>query len=208
MTQVLTQATKKVGNMMNEVKFGNWLKEFKSVDRPIGNLAKDMLRADDVEKFNRFKTVEDIPHELPYKVYEVAVEVFEYYLIDSVDKYDIGHLEAMLADKNGFTELTDYQRGLVDGFVSGLKPARNISDKSRGTYEVKHDFEALLRLNNVPAYIPQEQAEQILAEHGFEVKHGITNINNTDAMYSTRKRLDISENGVIVKLDWNDQQVD
>lgn len=92
MTQVLTQATKKVGNMMNEVKFGNWLKEFKSVDRPIGDLAKDMLRADDVEKFNRFKTVEDIPHELPYKVYEVAVEVFEYYLVDSVDKHDIEYI--------------------------------------------------------------------------------------------------------------------
>ncbi|WP_273721368.1 hypothetical protein [Leuconostoc mesenteroides] len=85
---------------MNEVKFGNWLKEFKSVDRPIGDLAKEMLRADDVEKFNRFKTVEDIPHELPYKVYEVAVEVFEYYLVDSVDKNDIEHIEAMLADKN------------------------------------------------------------------------------------------------------------
>lgn len=100
MTQVLTQATKKVGNMMNEVKFGNWLKEFKSVDRPIGNLAKDMLRADDVEKFNRFKTVEDIPHELPYKVYEVAVEVFEYYLVDSVDKYDIEYIlvKAFLED--------------------------------------------------------------------------------------------------------------
>lgn len=106
-----------------------------------------------------------------------------------------------------FTDLTDYQRGLIDGYVSGLKPARNVSNKSRDTYEVKHDFEALLRLNNTPAYIPQEQAEQMLTEHGFEVKHGITNINNTDAMYSTRRRLDISENGVIVKLDWNNQQV-
>ena len=116
--------------------------------------------------------------------------------------------EIKMTTEKGFTELTSYQRGLVDGFVSGLKPARNISNKSRGTYEIKHDFEALLRLNNVPAYIPQEQAEQILTEHGFEVKHGITNINNTDAIYSTRRRLDISQNGVIVKLDWNNQQVD
>ena len=50
---------------MEKIKFGDWLEKFKDVDRPIGDLAKDMLRADDVEKFNRFKTVEDIPHELP-----------------------------------------------------------------------------------------------------------------------------------------------
>ncbi|MCS8595300.1 hypothetical protein [Leuconostoc citreum] len=77
---------------MEKIKFGDWLEKFKDVDRPIGDLAKDMLRADDVEKFNRFKTVEDIPHELPYKVYEVAVEVFEYYLVDSVDKHDIEYI--------------------------------------------------------------------------------------------------------------------
>ena len=52
-------------------------------------------------------------------------------------------------------ELTEYQRGLIDGFVCGLKPQRKITDKSRHAYNIKHYFEALLRVNNVPSYISQ-----------------------------------------------------
>lgn len=70
---------------MNKIKFGDWLRDFKDVDRPIGDLATDMIRADDVEKFNNFTKVEDIPKELDYKVYVVAVETFNYYLVDSVE---------------------------------------------------------------------------------------------------------------------------
>lgn len=77
---------------MNEVKFGDWLTEFKDVDRPIGDLAQDMLRADDLERFNRFERVEDIPYGWNYRVYEVAVEVFEYYLVDTLDKHDIEYI--------------------------------------------------------------------------------------------------------------------
>lgn len=39
-------------------------------------------------------------------------------------------------------ELTEYQRGLIDGFVCGLKPQRKITDNSRHAYNIKHDFEA------------------------------------------------------------------
>lgn len=115
-----------------------------------------------------------------------------------------------------FTDLTDYQRGLIDGFVSGLKPALNINKQSQATYELKHDFEALLRLNepNTYTYVSEELAHEILKRHGFEIKQPagrrdyVTNINNNQYMHSTRERIRLSENGVIVKLDWNDQQVD
>lgn len=70
---------------MNKIKFGDWLKAFKDVDRPIGDLATDMLRANDVERFNNFSKVEDIPKEWVYEIYVVAVETFNYYLVDSVE---------------------------------------------------------------------------------------------------------------------------
>lgn len=115
-----------------------------------------------------------------------------------------------------FTDLTDYQRGLIDGYVSGLKPALNINKQSQATYELKHDFESLLRLNepNTYTYVSEELAQEILKRHGFEIKKPVgrrdyvTNINNNQYMYSTRERLRLSQNGVIVKLDWNNQQVD
>ncbi|MEX0380871.1 hypothetical protein AB3K25_04340 [Leuconostoc sp. MS02] len=105
------------------------------------------------------------------------------------------------------TELTDYQRGLIDGFVSGLKPQRKITNNARHAYNIKHDFEALLRMNNEPAYISQEFAEQLLKSHGFQVKHHYTNINNSMATEDTRRRLDKSENGIIVMLDWSDNTI-
>lgn len=105
-------------------------------------------------------------------------------------------------------KLTDYQRGLIDGFVSGLKPQRKILLNARDTYNSKHDFEALLRVNNVPAYVSQELAEQILKQHGFIVEHHRVNINSNVAMDDTRRRLDKSSNGVIVTLDWNGEIVD
>ena len=104
-------------------------------------------------------------------------------------------------------ELTEYQRGLIDGFVSGLKPQRKITDKARHTYNIKHDFEAVLRVNNAPSYISQELSEQILKEHGFKIQNHATNINDNVVMNDTRRRLDKSENGVIVTLDWNGEQV-
>lgn len=104
-------------------------------------------------------------------------------------------------------ELTEYQHGLIDGFICGLKPQRKITDKSRHAYNIKHDFEALLRVNKVPSYISQELAEQILKEHGFIVEHHRVNINSNVAMDDTRRRLDKSENGLIVTLDWNGEQV-
>ncbi|WP_349550794.1 hypothetical protein [Leuconostoc pseudomesenteroides] len=105
-------------------------------------------------------------------------------------------------------ELTEYQRGLIDGFVSGLKPQRQITDKSRHTYNIKHDFEALLRVNNVPSYISQELAEQILKAHGFRIEYHSVNINSNVAMEDTRRRLDKSSDGQIVTLDWNGELVD
>lgn len=99
------------------------------------------------------------------------------------------------------SELTEYQRGLIDGFVSGLKPQLSITKKSRHTYRIKHDFEVLLKANDVPEYISQEQAETILHAHGFMVVDHLTNINNNMAMIDTRTRLENSRNGVIVKLD-------
>ncbi|WP_312695355.1 hypothetical protein, partial [Leuconostoc pseudomesenteroides] len=99
------------------------------------------------------------------------------------------------------SELTEYQRGLIDGFVSGLKPQLSITKKPRHTYRIKHDFEVLLKANDVPEYISQEQAETILQTHGFMVVDHLTNINNNMAMIDTRTRLENSRNGVIVKLD-------
>lgn len=104
-------------------------------------------------------------------------------------------------------ELTEYQHGLIDGFICGLKPQRKITDKSRHAYNSKHDFEALLRVNKVPSYISQELAEQILKEHGFKIENHLVNINNNVVMTDTRRRLDKSENGVIVVLDWNGELV-
>lgn len=99
--------------------------------------------------------------------------------------------------------LTDYQRGLIDGFICGLKPQREVTDKSRHTYNIKHDFEAVLRVNNASAYISQELAEQMLESHGFKVVNHRVNINDNVAMTDTRERLNKSANGIIATLDWN-----
>lgn len=99
--------------------------------------------------------------------------------------------------------LTEYQRGLIDGFVSGLKPQTTIGKRARHSYRIKHDFELLLKANNVPEYISQEQAEKILLVHGFNIVDHLTNINNNMVMVDTRTRLEHSHNGVIVKLDNN-----
>lgn len=91
--------TNKLGDNMNEIKFGDWLKEFKNVDRPIGDLARTMISTDGLEKYNSFANVADIPKEWSYRMYDTAVEVFEYYLVDSVDKYDIEYLKEIVANE-------------------------------------------------------------------------------------------------------------
>ncbi|WP_349533684.1 hypothetical protein [Leuconostoc citreum] len=84
---------------MEKIKFGDWLEKFKDVDRPIGDLAKDMLKTDDVGKFNNFSNIADIPRKWQFRVYDVAVEAFEYYLVDSVDKYDIEYIRKIVANE-------------------------------------------------------------------------------------------------------------
>lgn len=65
------------------IKFGDWLAEFKNVDRPIGDLANDMITENAIETFNKVTSVDELPSNLTGEVLNVAIQAFEYYLIDT-----------------------------------------------------------------------------------------------------------------------------
>lgn len=65
------------------MKFGDWLSEFKDVDRPIGDLANDMIATNDVGVFNRITTVKELPSILSGEPLTIAIEAFNYYLVDT-----------------------------------------------------------------------------------------------------------------------------
>lgn len=64
------------------IKFGDWLSAFKDVDRPIGDLANDMLSENDTDLFNRVNSVEELPFFSSQTVHTVAINAFNYYLVD------------------------------------------------------------------------------------------------------------------------------
>lgn len=68
------------------LKFGDWLSEFKDVDRPIGDLANDMISQNDVDTFNKVTSVEDLPSHLSNTARVVAAQAFNYYLIDALEQ--------------------------------------------------------------------------------------------------------------------------
>ena len=65
------------------IKFGDWLAEFKDVDRPIGDLANNMINENAIDTFNKVTSVEELPFNLTGEVLTVAIQAFEYYLIDT-----------------------------------------------------------------------------------------------------------------------------
>lgn len=65
------------------IKFGDWLAEFKGIDRPIGDLANDMISENDIDIFNKVTSVDELPSNLSGRVLTVAIQAFEYYLIDT-----------------------------------------------------------------------------------------------------------------------------
>lgn len=64
------------------IKFGDWLSAFKGVDRPIGDLANDMLSENDTDLFNQVNSVEELPFFSSQTVHNVAINAFNYYLVD------------------------------------------------------------------------------------------------------------------------------
>ncbi|ARN63748.1 hypothetical protein BMS97_05980 [Leuconostoc mesenteroides subsp. mesenteroides] len=65
------------------IKFGDWLAEFKDVDRPIGDLANNMINENAIDTFNKVTSVEELPFNLTGEVLTIAIQAFEYYLIDT-----------------------------------------------------------------------------------------------------------------------------
>lgn len=61
------------------MKFGTWLTYFKDVDLPIGDLAKDMISANDLEKFNSITSIDNIPFSLSGPALETIINAFNYY---------------------------------------------------------------------------------------------------------------------------------
>ena len=68
------------------LKFGDWLSTFKDVDRPIGDLANDMISQNDIDTFNKVTSVEDLPSFLPHTARNVAIQAFNYYLVDALEQ--------------------------------------------------------------------------------------------------------------------------
>lgn len=68
--------------LIKMIKFGDWLSAFKGVDRPIGDLANDMISENDIDVFNAVNSVQELPHFQSQKVQTVAIQAFNYYLVD------------------------------------------------------------------------------------------------------------------------------
>ncbi|MCF0158946.1 MAG: hypothetical protein HUJ83_10610 [Veillonella sp.] len=68
------------------MKFYDWVILFKDVDRPIGDLAKDILKADNFPKDGDFESVSHwvLNAGLPRGAYRAFEEAWDYYKVDSL----------------------------------------------------------------------------------------------------------------------------